>query len=396
VIILALLVPIRPSAAQSTTELLLGALVDTRSGRLVDVTLDIAEQEINAYLLGANLPYRIRIVQEDVGKSPERALAAVQRLAAQGVRVIIGPETSAQAAAALPYADANGITLLSYASTATSLSRPNDALFRLVPDDSQAAAALTAYLRTDGITTIVPIIRDDEFGNSFLRELTAVFSARGERVEEAVRYAPDTTSFEPVLQTLAERVSAASQRDGSQRVGVLLVAFEEVVTLFESAAQLPVLLTVRWYGTDGTAEVLALVDSPAAAQFAVTVSFPNPVFGEVGSLEDYDAVASQVRALTGLAPTNFALVAYDAVFIAAIAAALAGGVNDVAAYRAALVQVANAYNGVTGRTILNANGDRDYGDYDFFAVRDIAGSFAWVRVARYVTEPGITPGIELR
>ncbi|GIW11320.1 MAG: hypothetical protein KatS3mg061_2377 [Dehalococcoidia bacterium] len=312
------------------------------------------------------------------------------------MRVIIGPETSAQAAAVLPYANANGITLLSYASTATSLSLPNDALFRLVPDDSQAATALTAYLRNDGITTIVPIVRDDEFGNSFLRELTAVFSARDERVEEAVRYAPDTTSFGPALQTLAERVSAASQRDGGQRVGVLLVAFEEVVPLFEAASQLPALLTVRWYGTDGTAQVLALVDSPTAAQFAATVSFPNPVFGEVGSLERYDAVASQVRALTGLAPTNFALIAYDAVFIAAIAAALAGGVNDVAAYRAALVQVANTYEGVTGRTILNANGDRDYGDYDFFAVRDIAGSFAWVRVAHYSSEPRMTPVLELR
>lgn len=396
VTLLALAAPARPAAAQGGTELVLGALVDKSSNLLVDLTLTIAEREINAYLLGQNQPYRVRIVQEDVGKDPQRALAAVQRLAAQGIRVIIGPETSEQAAAVLPYANANGIVLISYASTATSLAIPGDNLFRLIADDSQQAAALTAYVIDSGVTTIVPLIRDDVFGNDFVEQFTLAFRAAGGTVEPAVRYDPAATSFAEPLQALNSRVDAAARRAGSEKVGVLLVAFEEVVPIFDAALEYPALVSVRWYGTDGTAEVLALVDNPRAAQFAVTVDFPNSVYGEEGSLEHYDQVASQVRAQTGLAPSNVALIAYDAVFVAALAAAVAGGVSNVDAYKAALVTTAAAYTGVTGRTVLNAAGDRDFGDYDFYAVRDIGGSYAWVRVARYTAEPESGAGFARR
>jgi branched-chain amino acid transport system substrate-binding protein len=394
--LLALVAPARPAATQGVTDLVLGALVDRQSNLLVDLTVTIAEREINAYLLGQNLPYRVRIVQEDVGKDPQRALAAVQRLAAQGIRVIIGPETSAQAAAILPYANANGIVLISYASTATSLAIPGDNLFRLVSDDSQQAVALTAYVVESGVTTIVPLIRDDVFGNDFVQEFTRAFGAAGGAVEPAVRYDPAATSFGPPLQTLNGRVEDASRRVGAGKVGVLLVAFEEVVSIFDAAFDYPALLSVRWFGTDGTAEVLALLDNPRAAQFAVTVDFPNSVYGEVGSLELYDQVASQVRAQTGLAPSNIALIAYDAVFLAALAAAAAGGISNLEAYKAALVAAAASYSGVTGRTMLNAAGDRDFGDYDFFAVREIGGGYAWVRVARYTAEPESGVGFALR
>jgi branched-chain amino acid transport system substrate-binding protein len=385
--VVALITPARPVAAQGGAELVLGALVDRQSNQLVDLTITIAEREINAFLQGENLPARIRIVQEDVGKDPQRALAAVQRLAAQGIRVIIGPETSAQAEAVLPYANANGIVLISYASTATSLAIPRDNLFRLISDNSQQAAALTAYIVDSGVTTIIPFIRDDVFGADFVEQFTRAFGAVGGTVEPALRYAPTTTAFGEPLQQLAGRVEAASRRVGVDKVGVLLVAFDEVVAIFDAAADQPALLTVRWFGTDGTAEVLALVDNPRAAHFAATVDFPNTVFGEVGSLELYDQVASQVRAQTGLAPSNIALIAYDAVFVAAIAAALAGGVTNVEAYKEALVATAAGYVGVTGSTLLNAAGDRDFGDFDFYAVRDIGGSYAWVRVARYTAEP---------
>ena len=43
--------------------------------------------------------------------------------------------------------------------------------------------------------------------------------------------------------------------------------------------------------------------------------------------------------------------------------------------------------GITGNTTLNQFGDRKYGDYDFWAVRNSGSthdSFIWTRVGKYV------------
>ena len=60
------------------------------------------------------------------------------------------------------------------------------------------------------------------------------------------------------------------------------------------------------------------------------------------------------------------------------------------------VKIANSYKGITGNTTLNQVGDRKYGDYDFWAVRNSGSthdSFIWKRVGKYIpdirTEQGL-------
>ncbi|MFZ0515012.1 MAG: hypothetical protein WAM14_25660 [Candidatus Nitrosopolaris sp.] len=49
------------------------------------------------------------------------------------------------------------------------------------------------------------------------------------------------------------------------KVGIFLVAFDEVVLIFIQAQDRPVLSTVKWYGTDGTAQNEALVRNSSAS-----------------------------------------------------------------------------------------------------------------------------------
>ncbi|MCS6801782.1 MAG: hypothetical protein RMM58_01440 [Chloroflexota bacterium] len=65
------------------------------------------------------------------------------------------------------------------------------------------------------MTAIIPFIRDDIFGNDVVEPFGRAFGAAGGTVAPALR-------------------------------------------------------SVRWFGADGTAEALALVDNPRAAQFAAT------------------------------------------------------------------------------------------------------------------------------
>ena len=87
---------------------------------------------------------------------------------------------------------------------------------------------------------------------------------------------------------------------------------------------------------------------------------------------------------TGHAPKYaFALAAYDALHVAALAFAQVG-LGSITDYRAEVLRQAAAYDGATGNTELNANGDRAVGDYDFYQVCG-GGTPAWKRVSAFRT-----------
>jgi hypothetical protein len=52
-------------------------------------------------------------------------------------------------------------------------------------------------------------------------------------------------------------------------------------------------------------------------------------------------------------------------------------------FKAAFIEEAGHYRGVTGSTALDAAGDRQSGDFDFWAVRLRNGDYKWVRVGTY-------------
>jgi hypothetical protein len=61
----------------------------------------------------------------------------------------------------------------------------------------------------------------------------------------------------------------------------------------------------------------------------------------------------------------------------------AGNLKDFAAFKAAFVNAANAYSGVTGSTALDAAGDRLNADFGFWAVRLTNGNYGWARIGAY-------------
>lgn len=91
------------------------------------------------------------------------------------MRIVIGPLTSAELSTAKNYADTNGILLISPYSTSPSLAIPGDNIFRSVPDDTKEAQALVNKMWQDGIRAIVPIWRNDTYGNELSRNVISDF-----------------------------------------------------------------------------------------------------------------------------------------------------------------------------------------------------------------------------
>jgi branched-chain amino acid transport system substrate-binding protein len=325
---------------------------------------------------------RVEVVVRDTRFEPARAADAVRSLAREGVRIVVGPQSSAEVAAAKAVADSAGVLLVSYGSTAGGLAIAGDNVFRLVPDDRREGAAHAALMWADGARVVVPLWRGDP-GNDGLRSSVAEsFTALGGAVTAGVRYDPATVDFAPALATVRAEAATAVAAHGAAAVVVYLAAFDEAAAVLARAAGDPVLAAVRWHGGDGANQSAAVLADPSAASFAAAVAFRTATYG----LDD--ALVASRRSLIdriagpGAAPPPFALAAYDAVTLAARTLAAAGGA-DAAALGAEFARQAQAHTGATGPTALNAAGDRATGDYDFYQVCAAPAGHTWRRAATY-------------
>jgi branched-chain amino acid transport system substrate-binding protein len=350
--------------------------------------LELAVQDVNAYVAGDGPRFRASI--EDSKLEPQTALEKLRALREDGARLVIGPQSSAEAAAMKSYADENGVLLVSQSSTAGSLAIPGDNLFRLTPADSLEGVASAALMRADSIRAMVPVYLNDA-GNAGLATGTRnAFTARGGTASTGVSYPAGTTSFAATVAAVKAQVQQAIATHGASRVGVYLSGFDEVVGLIALAGADSTLVSVRWYGSDGVANSGALQANAQTVQFAERVGYPAALFGLDDAAVGRSApIAQRIRARTGAEPDAFALAVYDAAWIGALAYLAGNDVRpDAATLKARYQTVAASYFGTTGWTALNAAGDRATADFDFFALRHVAGVAQWVRVARYDTGSG--------
>ena len=386
-----------PAGSQTTTLLPIGVIYardPDAPASTRQVAMETAAERLNRYFQSLGSPLRVQLVLRETGHDRERTLAAVRELYDQGIRVFIGPETSAevQAVDQLPFA--REIVMISYSSTAPSLRVQSASLFRVVPDDTNQAQALAALLWRDGIRAIVPVWRDDIYGRDLARELRARFTTFGGSVADGILYPTTTTDFGPVMQVVGQQVSQYVALRGREAVAVVLIAIDETPALLRAAAATPLLETVWWYGTDGTALNREVLRDPVTAAFAWQTAFTASLYGEEVYTQEALDLGEAIRQQTGMAPEAYAYTAYDAVMVVGLTAERAGGVRNAARFAAALPEVANGYFGVTGSMVLNRRGDRAFGTYEFWTVRAGGDELFWVNVAHVEILPDQAPYID--
>jgi branched-chain amino acid transport system substrate-binding protein len=392
---------ITPADAQVGDTLTVGALLPLSGalasyGQEAEVALKIAAGDANAQLAGAGSAKRVSLVIEDTRTDPGVALEKMQAMAAEGIRIVIGPVTSAEVAAVKQFADESGVLVVSIGSTAPDLAIPGDNVLRLVPDDTRQAEVLARQMWDDGVRVVVPMWRADVFGNNLHRLLEEDFTELGGTVVDGVAYEPLVGDFssslhrinfiiwEQNLRLLAEKVGEVGELHGADSVGVYVVAFDEIVPILIQADRHPELAAARWYGSDGSAQVGGVVRNADAAEFAITTNFMNPIYG-VEETDEFRELEDRIAGEIGREPRSYAEATYDALRVAVMA--LDG---DPVSPRDEFVRVAGSYAGATGNTELNEAGDRKSGSYDFWAVREGHGgghdSYEWASVATFAIE----------
>lgn len=376
----------RPIAPRHSAPITIGALFSLSGdgatlGQSSAAALELARRDINAELRALHLPVHVTTVVEDTALTPAMAAERMNAFAAAGIRIVLGPQSSAEAAAVREIAGLNDMIVISQGSTASSLAIAGDNLFRLAPNDRLEGAAMAEVLRDDGVQVLVPLWRADA-GNTGLRNSTkAFFEAEGGLVLDGASYDPSTTDFTAMVNAVAEDVRAALAQRPAEAVGVYLASFEEAVAIFALARLDPDLSAVRWYGGDGVTQSQALLDDANAAQFAAEVSFTAPNVGlEEATRSRWEPIRNEIAARVGFVPDAFALSVYDAAWVAALSAMEVDLRPEL--LRESFVRNVQRYYGLTGSTALDPSGDRARASFDFWTVRNVDGTLQWVRTAQ--------------
>jgi branched-chain amino acid transport system substrate-binding protein len=105
------------------------------------VALELAVSDVNEWLTSLGKPWRVKLIVEDTATDPKTALDKVQALHGRGVKIFIGPMSSAEVSEVKSYADANGLLIISQSSTSPALSIPNDSILRFCPTDAAQGAS---------------------------------------------------------------------------------------------------------------------------------------------------------------------------------------------------------------------------------------------------------------
>jgi branched-chain amino acid transport system substrate-binding protein len=347
--------------------------------------ISLAEDEVNDLLEDAGAGWTLKIVHEDSGTDAVISLAATESLYARGIQFIIGPQASDCVASIKDYCDSNEILVVSPSSTRPGLNKPDDFLFRFCPTDLIQGPAIARLIDDDDVTKVIAVYRDDAWGKGLHDATKNRFEqpAIGGAFIESIGYDTDAPGFDTIAATLDTEVADAIATYGADKVGILYIAFEEVVQFFtECAVYSSTGWGVGWYGSDGTAKSADMITDLTTATFSYQTGFVNPIFAPTRS-DKFQKVEDHVKADLGRSPDSYAFASYDIVW-ALVYSLLTVNEYDASAVRDVLPEVTEAIFGASGWIVLNADGDRAASDYDLWVIDLVGTTYDWKYVGKYI------------
>lgn len=369
-----------------STTLEVGALLSLSgdygaSGAVSLAAVHRAVEDADADLAGEDTELVVSL--GDTRSLPLGASVLLDSYLLQGLRVMVGPSTSAEVAAVKDAIDASDALIISPSSTSLDLAIPGDHIFRLAPTDAHLAEELVDLMWSRGQRYLALVYRDDEWGHSLSSELGSRFTQRGGTVISSNSYGALRTDILAELMTDVEAdIAAHTEIQDPSQVAFHLTSLDEGSLIMQVAMEnAPGLGLVPWYGTDGFVQDAYVLTLPELAAFARDVGYTAPIV-QVDPPSSMSGVVERIQEEAGTAPGAYALLTYDAVRIAARTLLRAGGRD--ASYddlEAALLAVLADYEGLSGHITLDDNGDRANGTYAFFTVVSDGTDFRWERVS---------------
>lgn len=357
------------------------------AGESANAALQIAQIKVTEHLQSTGDDIDIDLVIRDSQSDPDAALQTLQELVGLGIDRVIGPFTSANVAAVLDYANDHDIFLLSPASVATSLSIPDDNLYRLVPSDGAQAEAMAALFAHDNLTGVIPVVRDDVWGNSLLNDISEALLNHSVAMATPVLYDP----ADPDTSQIILDIKLSNNFPFFRPIGLYFLTFGEGTDLLSAVSNMfpisPHPTTL--YGSSAYANNSTLLHNVTARTYAQQHALRCPAFAPDPALMDrWGPIEDALANVLGRTPEIYALTTYDAVWAMAMAYLLCPDPDDIVKFKISFEALAETYEGITGRIALDAAGDRQYAAFNFWGVEMDGGEYTWKSFGHYNNATG--------
>lgn len=310
---------------------------------------------------------RVELVPIDTKSNPASAVAALQSSVPDSSLVaLIAFYHSSTALAGKPIIQDAKIPTLIYSASNPAVTDSAPYYFRLVPTDDNQAIVLTDFAKSLGARSVAILYFADEYGRGLSDGIQARARQENIPVVATQSYDESTTDFRPVLTVVRNRKPDV----------VLICGFvEKSIAILNQAAERGVRTT--FLAGDGTFNEEQLVQGAGANAEGVYVAAPF-VFDDSNVknrtfLEAYWTAYD--RGGTRQKPAPWTAYAYDAAGI--LDRALRAGHRDrpsIHRYLDRMRDSANAYDGITGQTYFNRDGNAVGRRFGLAVVRD--GRFA--------------------
>ena len=372
------------TVARSTVEIPIGVMVsltgDLESyGPLYRAAAQLAEQDINSFLSSINSPYRVRVYFEDDKSTPEGALAAAQSFAARGIKIVF-TYTSSATSAVKSFASQNDMIIISYASTAPHLAIPGDNVFRLQPPDIFQARGIATLIKELGVDRVIVIYRGDDWGDGLYRALSQRLAELGGSVIAGIRYDPASKDLSAEVARLADYVR---REQNINRVGIVALSFPgDFLSLFNAAMRYPELMSVKWFGSDGTVDDVKVRDVLGEKIVDSGILFINLRFF-TAEYPHQEMFAVRFRNMTGENPGEAAYGLYDGIWAVALSVVINNGSISGSQLEKVFPEIAYRYFGYSGWLLLDENGDRALATYAYRMLARTQNGIEWVTVGYF-------------
>jgi branched-chain amino acid transport system substrate-binding protein len=318
--------------------------------------VDFAVEELNA--AGGIDGKQIRVVTaDDEGKPANGPVVAQQFCDDASVSAVLGYSFSSVALSALPVYDQCGLPVVASAVTSPELSGASPMFFRNIFTDSFQGAEMGAFVADhEQAKKIAVLHQQDDYGQGIAAAFSEAFTEAGGEVTSTQAYQLGTVNFATLIDTALQ-----DDPDGIF-VGGFYTETSKIATQLREAGS-----DVQLYGADGTVHPDFLELGGEAVEGTIVYTG----FAAVAA-PDSPFVLDFTEA-SGAEPGTWTALAYDAVQVVAKAIE-AGGGADRAAIAGALAEL-EPFDGVTGPTSFDENGDRTG---ELFYLQVVDGQFSLI------------------
>lgn len=328
----------------------------------------LAIEEINAE--GGINGKQVKLFVEDDATDAAQCLTAVKKLVeVNGVQLMIAGMTSGGANTIGPYLQERNALAMSASATSPALTgQPwRDHFFRSTPSDAFQGRVMAKLALDEGLKKMAVFAMDNVYGVGLGEVARDALIEGGAEVVGFIKYDPAKMDYRTELTQLK-----ALNPDGVIHVGYN----DDGRVVYQQGLDLG-LDAFRWIGCDGLYGTGMLETEASATFMANSMIGTRP--GAPEGVTEYEKFVNAYKARFNAEPEVFCDTVYDAVKLIAAAANHAGS-EDPAAVRAALLEVAQNYQGASGSITFDEGGDRVSGIYEIWEVVKDGAEFKFSRV----------------